>query len=352
MKYLLFLFFSFVKSWEIIQKKLYHQNEVFKIRGLNWYGFETKSQCIEGLWENPLDWYFDHLKINQINALRIPISEQMILYDNKPLSIDIVKKEIKAYEKTSLEVLDLFMEVARDYKIAILLDIHRLKPGLTTPLWYIPNNENYTEDSLIRTIQFMVERYKVYPNFMGIDIFNEPHYYATWSNETNSSVNWKGMVERVVNQIFNEYPNESFLLFVNGIDWGKNLSLWNTFPLEISYPNRIVASPHLYGPGITHIPDFSKDYLFSLWDDLFGNIDHYICVGEFGTRFDDEKGYLWIQRFAEYMQDREFTDNFFWSLNPYSKDVDGLMNNWTDWNQTRIEFLKMIQPFPTNLEYF
>lgn len=339
-------------NWHVSNNDLYLNNNIVKIKGINWYGFETGSKCVEGLTDNPISYYLDNLVLNNFNALRIPISQQMVLYDDKKISNDLVRAEPFAYNLTSIQILDLLFKEALVKNILILVDIHRLKYGISSPLWYIPNDSNYTYDSIIKTIDILVDRYKSYPNFLGIDLFNEPHYMADYGS-FNISTDWKIFIEHVSNFIFPKYKDYSFLFFVNGIDWGKNLSQYGYNPpfVDSQYLERIILSPHLYGPTLTYVPSYTREYLYNLWDNLFGYLKFdgrfHVCVGEWGGRFNDPKEKLWLDFFSEYLNEKGFTNNFFWALNPYSKDVSGLMYNWTTFNQEKLDFLANVQKYPS-----
>ena len=54
-----------------------------------------------------------------------------------------------------------------------------------------------------------------------------------------------------------------------------------------------------------------------------------------------------MQEFSQYLIDKNMRNNFYWALNPYSKDVGGFMDNWSTFNQTKIDFINRIQPYPT-----
>lgn len=339
-------------QWRTHNNNIYLDNQVARIKGINWYGFETGSRCLDGLYSNPISYYIGALSSQRFNALRIPVSEQMILYDEKIVSKQSVLAEPKAYNRKPIEILDLLFEEALAKNMLILLDIHRLRYGISSPLWYLNENQKYTYESIQIAIDTLVDRYKKYPNFLGIDLFNEPHYEADYGSN-NSTTDWKLFIEGTINSILPKYPDDSFLFFVNGIDWGKNFSKFVSDSLSISedYMQKIVFSPHEYGPSITRVASYDKNRLFDVWDSLFGymkNDPRYtICIGEWGGRFDDPDEKKWLDNFSQYMIEKNFTNNFFWALNPWSTDVRGLMIDWYTFSQEKLDFLANIQPFPS-----
>lgn len=342
----------YAKNILVQNQKILYNDDLLNIKGFNWYGFETKSSCIEGLWENPIDFYLDTMHNEHFNMIRVPIHAKMILNENiRPSSYELVKKEPLAINKTSIQILDLVVQKAKEYSMFVLIDIHRLIPGVSYPLWY---TETLTEHNyLFVCIDLLLQRYSETENVIGIDLYNEPHYQASY--DTGDRTDWKLFIERAVYEFFPRYQNTLF--FINGIDWGKNLTLVGRSPpnIPLEYMNRIVWSPHLYGPSITNFRSLEKKDLYPIWDALFGYLrfDSQFCIviGEWGTKFKTPDGYKWIHQFLDYMQDRQFHDNLFWSLNPYSKDVDGILSEWNTFDQNILDFLSRAQPSPTFLSF-
>ena len=50
----------------------------YRIRGVNWFGFNTQCLTVHGLWAHDLHFYLDCLNTYQINSLRIPFSYEMV----------------------------------------------------------------------------------------------------------------------------------------------------------------------------------------------------------------------------------------------------------------------------------
>jgi aryl-phospho-beta-D-glucosidase BglC (GH1 family) len=65
--------------------KLFINTEEIKIKGMNYFGFETDIHTVHGLWSQSLETILDFLVLNNFNALRIPFSLDMIQnLDTKP----------------------------------------------------------------------------------------------------------------------------------------------------------------------------------------------------------------------------------------------------------------------------
>lgn len=351
--FLLFIpFFVQAYQWRVQNNDIFLNDQAVRIKGINWYGLETGLRSIEGLWAHPISFYIEALSSYGFNAVRIPVAEQMVLYDPYPVSNNTVSAEPRAVNATPMDLLDLIFEEALKKNMLVLIDIHRLQYRSSSPLWYIPSNQNYSRDSLLTTLDMLVDRYKYNPNFLGIDIYNEPHYQADYGSN-NWETDWRLFIQDCANFIFPRHLDRSFLIFVNGIDWGKNLSQygWNPPSLPDEFTQRIVLSPHEYGPTLTHVPSYDRNVLYGLWDSLFGYLRwdgrFALCIGEWGGRFDHPKEKVWLDIFADYMIENGFDNNFFWALNPYSKDVRGLMVDWDTFSEEKLAFLERIQPSPS-----
>ena len=48
--------------------------DAFALKGLNWFGFEGRSACCDGLWARPLGEHLDFVVDLGFNALRIPLA--------------------------------------------------------------------------------------------------------------------------------------------------------------------------------------------------------------------------------------------------------------------------------------
>jgi len=315
----------------------FDDNQLSYIHGINWFGFETDNQCLLGLYAQPIENIIQLIYSNGINAIRLPISLETLINDPIPKEWLLTANPI--YQRQSVSyIIHNFFKQTNEWNISILIDIHRLKSGISTPLWYIPNDPFYTEETLFLGYEKILQNYGNYSNFLGIDLWNEPHYRATWGTN-DIKVDFRLFVQRVIDYMEIHYHNQPFYIVVNGIDWGKNLSQIQTYPLTFSlnsiFKNYIIYSPHLYGPSLNYIPSYEKKKLFEYWNHLFGFLpSDKIWIGEWGGRWSDSNDKLWIDTLIEYFHLKKIKHHFYWALNPDSKDVDGLLElDWKSINQ-------------------
>lgn len=358
---LLFIYSLFIvpvlSYWHTENQQIFYQDEVADLKGLNWYGFETGIYCIEGLWANPISYYMELMSNHSFNALRIPISEKMILYDKDYVPEQtLVTNETSVYNQTWLTILDSIVDQAQEHGIAILLDIHRIRNGVSTPLWFVPENEMYTELCLFQAWFDLVDRYSDKNNFMGIDLYNEPHGIATWGD--NNYTDYKAFIERIVPTIADRYPLSSFLFLFNGINWGKDMKLYAQYPITgLDYlDHRIVYSPHNYGPSINkNIPNYSAPSLYADWNNNFGyltDLGKTVVIGEWGGIYEDPQEKVWMDTFVDYMIQKNMKNNFFFALNPFASDVQGLLkSDWSTPKYRKLKLLERLQPNPTKFNF-
>ena len=353
----------------------FYDSSLSFMNGINWFGMETASQCLGGLWKNSVEWYVEGLRSQGWDAIRVPLSAKSVL-ENPVLPETCYAGDgilMQFWNPLTYHNLLLYLfTVCEGKDIKLLLDVHRILPGQSTPLWYIPGDPQWTFYRLWEVYDRLLSDARYFDSvaFLGIDLFNEPHGEATFG--TNDPLtDWRLFSQETIRYLVDRYdkekeeegesgsPSPSFLIFINGIDWGKNFSGYADHPYDVgdndnyyvSGKNDVASlllshvqwSPHLYGPSLNTIASFDPRVLYSYWDELFGTVfpPSHIWIGEWGGRFDNPDDLRWMTLFREYMnRDRRFRGQFFWALNPDSQDVDGILDSeWSMWNHTRIQFI-------------
>lgn len=341
-----------LKNWTTSGINICWGNEQVYLKGLSWFGFETQDFVINGLWQHDLDFYFSTMKNLDINAIRVPFSSEWIYYNWDLYPYDgNVSGDITCQHKKSIEILDLIFEKAKENNMVILLDLHRLHKEYISELWYSPSDDQYTTYTFFETWFRILDRYIDKPNLLGIDLLNEPHGQASFGSG-NPSNDWKLFIEYAVPKIMKRYPHRSFLIFVEGINWGHTFADYRYHPINLppNIMNQIVFSPHVYGSSV--VPGTSQDagVLASQWDFDFGFMaqDYYkvLVPGEWGGRTSIDQN--WMQFLANYFNSKNIASNFLWSLGPNSGDVAGLLqDDWTSLDQFKVGIIKQMTPYPT-----
>ncbi|HEX5739013.1 MAG TPA: glycoside hydrolase family 5 protein, partial [Hydrogenophaga sp.] len=223
------------------------------LKGVNWFGFETETRVVHGLWARNWKEMLDQMQSAGFNAVRLPVCPGTLRGDAVN-SIDY-GRNTDLQGLNSLQVLDKLVAELDQRGMYFLIDHHRPDCHAISELWYV---NGYTEAQWIADLRLVAQRYKGNAHFLGLDLKNEPHGQATWGLGNNAT-DWNLAAERASQAVLAIAPNA--LVFVEGIGdqsacsttpgwwWGGNLEPLACKGLNIPM-NRLVLSPHVYGPDV------------------------------------------------------------------------------------------------------
>ncbi|WP_017652486.1 cellulase family glycosylhydrolase [Fortiea contorta] len=328
------------------------------LKGVNWFGMETELHAPHGLWKRDYQEMLAQIKKLGYNLIRLPYSVAGL----RSLNISGVDFSIGSNSelqgKTPLEVMDLVIQAAERQGLLILLDSHRLNDQRIPELWY---GDGFTEADWIDTWKMLAQRYKNQANVIGADVKNEPHGRASWGTN-DLATDWRLAAERAGNAILSINPN--WLIVVEGVEnnvpgqklkhhWqGGNLEGVKRYPVRLSRRNKLVYSPHEYGPGVFNQPYFSESNfprnLSDRWQIGFNYISTQkiapILIGEFGGRQVDTispEG-IWQNEFVKYIKKHNLSFAY-WSWNPNSADTGGiLLDDWQSYDLPKQQLLSQL----------
>lgn len=308
------------------------------ITGLNWFGMETGTYAPHGLWTRNWQAVLDQIAGLGYNTIRLPYSNEVFAASGSSAAINyLINPDLQGL--TGVTLLDKLIAGARQRGLKIVLDRHRPTSAAQSALWY---TEEVGEQRWIDDWVKLAQRYANNDTVIAFDLHNEPRESATWGNG-DPATDWQLAAERAANAILDANPY--LLVFVEGVSsyrndyywWGGHLGGVAQHPIRLKVPNRVVYSPHDYGPevfaqGWFQDPTFPRN-LPAVWDAHWGYIARQdiapVVVGEFGGRSvgDDPEG-VWQRALLDYMH-RNHIGFFNWSLNPNSGDTGGLLSD--DW---------------------
>lgn len=321
------------------------------LRGVNWFGLETETHAPHGLWARDYKEMLAQIQALGYNFVRIPFS--LVALESDTFSgIDFdIGDNIDFLDKTPLEVLDIIVQEAEHQGLLVMLDCHQLNDREIPELWY---DDEYSETDWIETWEMLAERYRSQSNIFSADLKNEPHGAATWGTD-DAATDWRLAAEKAGNAILSVNPD--WLIVVQGIEsnvpdqklqthWqGGNLEGAGRFPVRLSQPNKLVYSPHEYGPGVyNHVwfsePDFPNN-LRDRWQMGFQYLADEniapILIGEFGGRQVDDQSTegIWQQTLVDFINEKDLSYAY-WSWNPNSADTGGiLLDDWHEIDQDK-----------------
>jgi endoglucanase len=320
------------------------QNNPVRIAGINWYGFETSSKVVNGLYAQDYHTILLGIRAHGFNTIRIPLSSEVIEHPATSLHLASTNQDgpINADLEglNSLEVLDRIIVYAGQLGLKVILDHHRSEAGNSAQpngLWY---TAAYPESAWIADWVALAHRYQTNPTVIGFDLHNEPHSTphsggACW--DCGSPNDWHLAAQRAANAVL--AVNPSLLIFVEGTDtyngdstwWGGNLAGVARSPITLAYPNRLVYSVHDYGPHESAQPWFNTQTsyatLATFWTRHWAFISQSgiapVLVGEFGTTnasLDAQSATpgsdaQWFQSLIHFLQTNPNISWAYWALN-------------------------------------
>jgi endoglucanase len=312
--------------------------QIVQITGVSWFGMETGTFAPHGLWTRSWKAMLDQIVALGFNTIRLPFSDDALVTGRQPQSINYdLNPDLKGL--SALEMLDVLVQGASDRGLKIILDRHRPNAQAQSELWY---TDTVSERHWIDNWTMLAARYYGNSTVIGVDLHNEPRGPATWGSGDDAT-DWRLAAERAGNAVLSVNPY--LLIFVEGVEryaddwywWGGNLQGVKADPIRLDVPNRVVYSPHDYGPGVYGQPWFDAPEFpsnlpgvwASHWAYLVDDGLAPVVLGEFGGRSvgDDAEG-VWQRALLAYAQQHGI-GWLNWSFNPDSSDTGGLLSD--DW---------------------
>lgn len=328
------------------------------LAGVNWFGLETDTFAPHGLWARSYDDMLAQMVAAGFNTLRLPYSNQLFEPSAQPKGIDY-QKNPDLQGLTGLGVMDRIVAAAGRHGLVVILDRHRPTAAGQSELWY---TDRVSETRWIQDWVMLAQRYRGNPTIVGADLHNEPRGRATWG-DGNLQTDWRLAAERAGNAILAVNPD--WLIFVQGIErygndwywWGGNLQGARHFPVRLSVPNKLVYSPHDYGPGVYRQPWFSASdspsNLPVIWEKYWAYLQQEgtapVFVGEFGGRSvgQDVEG-IWQQSLLRFLRSNRISYTY-WSWNPNSGDTGGILaDDWSRLDEWKLAMLSTYNASPTD----
>ena len=351
------------------------------LTGVNWFGYNTGTNCFDGLWACHLEDSLQSIADHGFNLLRVPFSAELIKeWSNGKYPDANFNQAINSglVGMNSLEIFDHVVSTCQSIGLKIMIDIHSANSdpmGHMEPMWY---SSKITTNDYYNALAWMSKRYKDDDTIIAYDLCNEPHGKphesprAVWNN-TKSEDNWKYVAEKAAMKVLEQNPN--VLIMVEGIEiypkdikknssfsstnagdyhfnwWGGNLRGVKDYPINLGkYQNKLVYSPHDYGPAVYEQPWFKAGYNYdSLMKDCWRDNWFFIyekktaplLIGEWGG-FMQEPNLTWMKHMRKLIKTHKLHHTF-WCFNQNSGDTGGLiLDDWQTWDNEKYNFVKEV----------
>ena len=347
-------------AYQVVNGAIYDADgQPVQLRGVNWFGFETEQHVAHGLWARGWREMIDQMAALGFTAVRLPLCPAT-LHGAKPGYIDPAKNP-DLVGLDSLQILDRVVSEFSRRGFHVLLDHHSPDCRTISELWY---TDRYSEQDWIADLVFLARHYGHLPGVIGIDLKNEPHGAATWG-DTSPATDWNHAAERAGAAVLAVAPH--WLIFVQGVGdhlggdcgggpqrwWGGNLAPLACHPIDPRRipPDRLVLSPHVYGPDVGWRDDFGQpDFpanLPAVWQRDFGFLDDRglaWVLGEFGGwygRWGHTRDRQWQDALVDWLRRHGHRGGFYWSWNPNSEHTGGILD--FDWHSVRAEKMALLR---------
>ncbi len=352
------------------------------LTGVNWFGYNTGTNTFDGLWNSQLKPSVEAIADHGFNLIRVPISAELINQWAKgeyPRANYNNAYNTELNDMNSLEIFEYFLKLAEENGIKVMPDIHSAETdasGHNVNLWY---TSKISAEDFYSALEWMADRYKDNDTIIAYDLKNEPHGKphegdgaAIWNDSTDEN-NWKYVAETAAARILAKNPN--VLILVEGTEiypmdlssnsdyhstnkddyyfnwWGGNLRGVKDYPVNLGqYQNKLVYSPHDYGPTVYKQPWFEGNYTFdSLMKDCWKDNWFYIheentaplLIGEWGG-FMREPNLTWMTYMRQLIKENKLNHTF-WCFNANSGDTGGLvLDDFTTWDEEKYAFVKEV----------
>jgi aryl-phospho-beta-D-glucosidase BglC (GH1 family) len=351
------------------------------LTGVNWIGYNTGTNTFDGLWAADLNGSLASIADHGFNLLRIPFSVELIKnwsegsYPNANFN-----QATNSYlvGMTSLEIFDYVVGQCRANGIKIMIDIHS---AATDSMGHMDADwiaGDLNEKDFTNALAWMADRYKNDDTIIAYDLKNEPHGKPNenprikWDGSSDAD-NWRYVAEKAAKAVLSKNPN--VLVMVEGIEiypidpktngdfsstnsgdyyfgwWGGNLRGVADHPVDLGrFQNKLVYSPHDYGPAVYAQPWFSGNYTYqSVMDDYWHDSWFYIyedgiaplLIGEWGG-FMTEPNLKWMTLMRRLVKENRLHHTF-WCFNANSGDTGGLVkDDFTTWDTEKYNFVKEV----------
>ena len=352
------------------------------LTGVNWFGYNTGTNTFDGLWNSELKPSVKAIANHGFNLIRVPMSAELInswAAGEYPQANYNNAYNTELNSMNSLQIFDYFLKLAEENGIKVMPDIHSAETnasGHTVNLWY---TDKVSAEDYYKALEWMAERYKDNDTIIAYDLKNEPHgkpyeaeKAAIW-NDSKADNNWKYVAETAAARILAKNPN--VLIMVEGTEiyptdinsnkdyhstndddyyfnwWGGNLRGVKDFHVNLGkYQDKLVYSPHDYGPTVYQQPWFEGSYDFDslmrdCWQDnwfyIYKNNTAPLLIGEWGG-FMKEPNLKWMTCMRRLISENHLNHTF-WCYNANSGDTGGLvLDDFSTWDEEKYAFVKEV----------
>jgi len=348
------------------------------LTGVNWFGYNTGTNTFDGLWSANLESSLQSIADHGFNLLRIPMSVELVKnWQNGiyPKANYNTATNANLNSMNSLQIFDYALDICENVGIKVMIDMHSAKTDSMGHMYAVWYNGNITTEDFYSSLEWLAARYKDNDTVIAYDLKNEPHGKpdenprAVWNNSASDD-NWKYVAETAALKVLAKNPN--VLIMVEGTEiyptniknnnftsknsadyhynwWGGNLRGVKDYPINLGkFQNKLVYSPHDYGPAVYEQPWFKNGYTYDslmkdCWKDnwfyIYENKTAPLLIGEWGG-YMTQPNLTWMTHLRTLIKTYKLHHTF-WCFNSNSGDTGGLVkDDFTTWDTEKYNFVK------------
>ena len=324
-----------------------------KLASVNWYGASDEYFIPGGLDVQHRQDIATTIRRLGFNSVRLPYADEMVR-KNPLIAPALVAANADLVGSRALDVFHAVVEALTDAGLAVIINNH-----ITRARWCCDGNlcdaawsNDYlgslckisqTEDEWIENWETIMRPHVRNPFVIGVDLRNEirsPLGKYTWYA-------WAAAAEKAAGRLLHLQPN--WLIIVEGVQSANDISGARLRPIELTVPNKLVYSAHVYGwSGWGSLrPYWTRSYesfatdMRKNWAYLLAENIAPVWIGEIGVPEVPNHGDLhYWKNLVRYLKECD-ADFGYWAINP-RKPRDNELETYAlvedDWKTLKYDY--------------
>jgi len=299
-----------------------------KLASVNWYGASDEHFIPGGLDVQHRQDIATTIRRLGFNSVRLPYADEMVR-KNPTINPELLAANADLVGSRALDVFHAVVDALTDAGLAVIINNH-----ITRARWCCDGNlcdaawsndylgplctVSQTEDEWVENWETIMRPHVRNPFVVGVDLRNEVR--SPWGRFTWYS--WATAAEKAAGRLLHMQPD--WLIIVEGVQSANDISGARLRPIELTIPNRLVYSAHVYGwSGWGSLSPYWKRSYDSFVADMEHNWAYLLAediapvwIGEIGVPEVPNQGDLhYWKNLIRYLKECD-ADFGYWAINP------------------------------------
>ena len=345
--------------WSTSKHYVNFKGTPYLIKGVNLHGLETGCKTVDGMWKNPLSFYLDRLSSWGVNAIRVPISfEVMDGLDWLKVNDGCLDADNQYKGWTVGNFIEKLLDQCHNRGLNVLIDRHNIEDKIEP----YPFSSAVTENRVIEAWQHFLKRFAKHPAIFAIESQNEPHgdcdlecafTHANKIIQVAESQGYKGLYLLPGTQ-FTKSRNDDGA-------WGGifNDLLETSTPVFPSLKDRIALSVHIYSYDVRKLVESEEQFErhFGFVSNLNGTVwdGTPVLITEYGGKMaPGSQDMVTYDNLYYYLKKKKMhAGAFMWVMGQSSADTGGIItgDDWRGEDRNKLSYMNLLQPIPSPVYY-